>query len=92
MNSPSESSERHDTVVMFRDKIDSLQRKIQSCESEIDQLAKKQITEFHFLDHKVSKFWDCDKSPIGKCVWDISEKGFYIDCACIYCGNPVERK
>ncbi len=34
--------------------------------------------------------WDCEKSPVGKCVYD-----FYQDPArdcCLYCGQPEERK
>ncbi len=57
-----------------------------------DEIAKEGIPEFHFLNHKVSNFWDCEKSPIGVCVWDISERGYHIDCSCYYCGDPVERK
>ena len=30
--------------------------------------------------------WDCDDSPIGQCVIDCSAD------ACLWCGNPGERK
>lgn len=60
--------------------------------AEIDRIAKQHIPDFHFLNHKVSNFWRCEKSPIGWCVWDISEHGFNLDCICHYCKGPVERK
>lgn len=65
---------------------------IDRANAEIRNIAKKSIPDFHFMDHKVSNFWRCNESPIGWCVWDISEKGFHIDCCCYYCGGPVERK
>ena len=66
---------------------------ISMANAQINELAKKAIPKFHFLDHQVSHFWDnCKESPIGYCVWDISERGFHIDCSCHFCGKPVERK
>jgi len=75
-----------------QEQIECLIRKIERTRVEIDRLAKEKIPEFHFLNHKVSNFWKCDKSPIGWCVWDISENGYHIDCQCYYCKGPVERK
>lgn len=76
----------------FRSAIKRQQRIAEAAERAIDDIAKAAIPDFHFLDHKVSTFWDCRKSPIGLCVWDISKHGFHVDCHCYYCGNPVERK
>jgi len=39
---------------------------------------------------KISNFWDCDKSPIGYCVYDKIEDPA-CDC-CVFCGAPDERK
>lgn len=75
-----------------REEIQELRRQIEVREQAIKDLAKEHIPEFHFLNHRVSNFWNCDKSPIGWCVWDISHKGFNIDCSCHYCKGPVERK
>ena len=75
-----------------REMIAAKLRAIQEIEQEIILIAKSAIPEFHFLNHQVSKFWNCDKSPVGVCVWDISDRGFHIDCSCHYCGEPVERK
>lgn len=34
--------------------------------------------------------WDCDKSPVGKCVYDIIEDSA---CdSCVFCHQPDERK
>ena len=84
----SELSEKH----RIREKINSHLRVIDTANRKIDEIAKEAIPEFHFLNHKVSDFWDCEKSPIGKCVWDISKNGFNINCQCYYCKSPVERK
>lgn len=67
-------------------------RRIETLEGEIDAIAKKRIPDFHFLNHKVSTFWRCEKSPIGMCVFLLGERGFNINCHCRYCGGPVERK
>lgn len=34
--------------------------------------------------------WDCEQSPIGKCVYDIVEDE-HCD-SCVFCGEPDERK
>lgn len=75
-----------------RDAILAMGRTQDALQKEIDGLAKKAIPDFHFLDHKVSMFWECEKSPIGLCVWDTRQRGFHIDCCCYYCKQPVERK
>lgn len=72
--------------------IHSKQRQIDALNAEINSIAKGQIPDFHFLDHKVSTFWKCEKSPIGMCVWNLDEGGFHNGCHCRYCGDPVERK
>jgi hypothetical protein len=56
----------------------------------IDKLAAAHVKDFHFLDHKVSTFWDCDKSTIGMCVFKLDDWGR--PTSCIYCHGPVERK
>ena len=76
----------------YRKRIDRQLEKITDAEMVITSIAETAIPSYHFLNHKVSTFWDCEKSPVGKCVWDISEKGFHNDCHCYYCGQPVERK
>lgn len=65
---------------------------IEATNRKINKIAKLYIPEFHFLNHRVSNFWKCDASPIGWCVWDISKRGFHIDCQCYFCKGPVERK
>ena len=60
-------------------------------ESEVLALAKEHIPDFHFLDHKVSNFWTCEKSPIGWCVFYRHEITG-APTSCRYCGGPVERK
>lgn len=76
-----------------KDEIDRHFAAIQYAESAINDIAAKVIPEFHFLDYRVSNFWDCDASPIGKCLWVLDKEGqFNVSCHCRYCGGPVERK
>ena len=57
-------------------------------------IARQAIPEFHFMSHQVSDFWDnCKTSPIGYCVWKIEDGNFRkSDVACMFCGEPAERK
>lgn len=57
---------------------------------DIRDIAKAHIDDFHFLDYEVSTFWDCEKSPIGMCVFKLNDMGR--KTCCRYCGGPTERK
>lgn len=79
--------------------IKSERLKIDAAESRINEIAKEHIPDFHFLNYRVSTFWNCEKSPIGMCVFTISgpeRKDFSTipvrEQRCRYCGAPVERK
>lgn len=91
---PNEEKEMSEpTPEQYRDLIKDQREIIRKAHARIDELAEAGIPNYHFLDHQVwPATWECDKSPIGMCVWDVSEKGFHIDCNCCYCGEPVERK
>ena len=69
---------------------------IENAKFQINEIAKECIPDFHFLNHEVSDFWSCDDSPIGWCVWGLSDdKGDLIPKpyrVCLYCGDPIERK
>jgi hypothetical protein len=65
-------------------------RSIEQLKTEIDDIAKAAIPDFHFMNHRVSTFWTCDKSPIGVCVFRINDQGSV--CGCYFCHNPIERK
>lgn len=67
-------------------------QRIEQSRRMIDDLAKQSIPDFHFMSHKVSDFWSCDLSPIGRCVWDISENGYNKGVDCMFCHQPTERK
>ena len=68
-----------------------LVRQAENCYYEIDKIAKQYISDFHFMDHKVSTFWHCDKSPIGMCVFLRNKYDGKVE-KCRYCGGPQERK
>lgn len=80
MSRPSSLAER---ILEHRRAIDALNH-------EIEKIAKREIPDYHFLDYSVSTFWRCAKSPIGMCVFRLSERG--IRTVCRYCGDPDERK
>ncbi len=67
-------------------------RQQRELEHGVQLLARTLIPDFHFMDYKVSNFWECERSPIGWCVFELDEGRFHIDCVCRYCGDPVERK
>jgi hypothetical protein len=78
---------------LARELIGSHWRAIDRAQSEVNEIAKLVIPDFHFLDYAVSNFWECDKSPIGWCVFKLEEIGGALrKTHCRYCGGPVERK
>lgn len=65
-------------------------RQIDLLHYEIIKIAESAISDFHFLDHKVSTFWDCEESPIGMCIYELDIHGHAEQCR--YCNMPEERK
>lgn len=52
-----------------------------------------QVLKEHDLDPSkivVPGSWDCEKSPVGKCVYDFYEDPCREDC--LFCHDPEERK
>lgn len=70
--------------------IKSKNQQIDQLKNEINQIAFYAIPDFHFLDHRVSTFWKCEKSPIGYCVFFLDLNGR--EMLCRYCAGPKERK
>ncbi len=77
---------------IFFGQIKNCQERIDGLYQLINDIAKTYISDFCWLDHKVSTLWECEESPIGMCVYNLNEGVFNINCRCRYCGNPVERK
>lgn len=73
-----------------RELIRAAERRINDELARVDDIAKAHIPDFHFLDHYVSRFWSCDKSPIGMCVFRRNDEGR--PTTCYYCEGPTERK
>lgn len=69
---------------------------IDALQSVIGEIAHEHIPDFHFLDYQASTFWECEKSPIGMCVFPVrfdTHSGNPCSLGvCRYCGDPVERK
>lgn len=74
------------------EKIKKIQRVKDNLDHHIMELAEEFIEDYHFLDYKVSTFWTCEESPIGMCVFPLTEDGRIGDNCCRYCGEPNERK
>ncbi len=81
-----------DKQAHFKAKLAALKKRTEGIRMEVEAVCCYAINDWHHMTHQVSDFWPCDKSPVGMCVWDISERGFHIDVECRYCGDPVERK
>lgn len=78
---------------LIRQRIKDRIRQKEFMDSEIRQIVRQYISEFHFMDHKLSEFWDCDESPVGMCVFNLDDRGHVMgDEGCRYCGLPEERK
>jgi hypothetical protein len=74
-------------------KIKAFRRQIGALQSDIDNIAHEHIADFHFCDYQASTFWDCEKSPIGMCVFSVRFDGMHRSLGdCRYCGEPTERK
>lgn len=77
----------------YQEKIRKLIREKERAIFEINQLVKEAEPDYHFLDHWVSHFWTCDKSPFGWCLFKREMVNMQLILGdCIYCGQPVERK
>ena len=70
--------------------IKRLNRVRQIAWGDIEVLARKLVPDYHFLDFRVSTFWSCEKSPVGMCVFKLTDLGR--ETVCRYCGDPLERK
>jgi len=71
-------------------KIKRLKRESQDLLNKIENIVRKIIPDYHFLDFSVSTFWTCNKSPVGMCVFILDNVGRRTICR--YCEEPVERK
>lgn len=74
------------------DLIIGYQRAIDCLEAAINEQAKARYKEFHFLDHKISTFWRCDKSPVGMCIFERCGPDYKHLGDCVFCLQPAERK
>ena len=65
------------------------QKQLAVIDYEIDQIAEKHFEDYSPFIHLIGR-WECEKSPLGLCVYD-REKDPASD-GCIFCKNPHERK
>lgn len=70
-------------------RIIEMQRQIDALRSDINRIAESHIDDFNFMSHRVSTFWDCEKSPIGMCVFELDREGRTLNCR--YCGEPDDK-
>lgn len=72
-------------LVEMEDELDTLKTEIQQKKYDlIFDITGLQQSEIFIGD------WDCDKSPIGKCVYDNIEDSAHDFC--VFCHQPDERK
>ena len=71
------------SVKKSKDVYDSCERKYNKY---LKLLISKLPTEKELYD---GDSWDCNLSPIGKCVYKQDDSGEFV---CIFCGEPEERK
>ena len=74
----------------MRNKIIRLQEEIIKLQCEISAEAKKLFPEFNACWHTIGIFWECKKSPFGRCVYHEIEDKCHDNC--LFCGLPEERK
>ncbi len=64
-------------------------KKIDELRFEINELAKPYLPDLPMF-MKISDFWDCKESPFGLCAYYLF-KAPGVN-ACVWCGEPEERK
>lgn len=74
------------------DYVIGLSKAIEALKGNINSYAKAFYPLFCFLDHSVSTFWRCSKSPIGVCIFELGGKQHNLQTDCIFCHQPAERK
>lgn len=62
---------------------------INKTSDEIDSVILANIPDFSILKHRVSLFKECEKSPIGMCVWNLINCDINSTCKCRYCENQL---
>lgn len=72
-----------------KENLQDIQEKITNLHCEIHIILDKHLGEDEGQWHTVGE-WDCEKSPVGLCVYHFIEDPAKDNC--IFCGNPQERK
>lgn len=74
------------------DYVIGLGKAIEALKQDINDYAKAFYPEFHFMDHIVSRFWRCEKSPVGVCIFERGGVMHNLPTDCVFCHQPAERK
>ena len=77
--------------------VSMLKSSTRKAEELFDSCKRKEIKYEHMLINKIDfegptydgEHWDCNLSPIGRCIYTTDSCGEYV---CIFCGEPEERK
>lgn len=72
--------------------IRGLNSAIETLKADINRYAKAFYPAFHWMDHQVSTFWRCEKSPIGMCIFKLGGPDHNLPTYCVFCDQPAERK
>jgi hypothetical protein len=73
----------------FRERIQVQKDIIRDAELNIEKIIAPFVEEFAWV-YRVPNIWDCEKSPIGTCIYNKFEDPAMDGC--IFCHEPYERK
>ena len=76
-------------MLSYKEKIRTLRSIVYDIECEALESIQDKL-EGGGLCHEIGITWNCDKSPIGLCVYDNLEDKAHDDC--VFCHQPQERK
>lgn len=75
-----------DDVKKAKHFLDSAERKL----SKYEHILVNSIEDLHDADLYQGDEWECELSPIGRCIYKLDEYGNEYEC--VFCGEPEERK
>lgn len=75
-----------DDVSKAKHFLDNAEKKL----SEYEHILINSIEDLHDIDLYQGDEWECELSPIGRCIYRLDKYGNKYEC--VFCGEPEERK
>lgn len=82
-----------DTVQTRKERIENLYNNISTLQAELKEIVRPYVEkdeDMWFIDFICIPHWDCEKSPVGWCVYNKEKDAAWDNC--IFCGLAYERK